>query len=323
MSEVVARILRAAGEIERPSIQAVVLAKDAQGGAFLIDRLTELGVTAQLASNGQMVLDLLSGNPDYNGLVVDAAVPHAEVEALAARANALRPATSSLAVIHLADGGGPGDKPQPSLPSNLILQSVALQDLGAALNAAGRSTALAAGEIQRQVEIIARAVIRLGQRLQAISHDGQDAPNPPQFDDVAEGPEASLDSAEAIASLRRLIRARRLRERFFEDARFGEPAWDILLDLSLAWFEGKAVSVSSVCIASGVPMTTAMRWINEMIDAGLIDRWIDPTDGRRNLVQIAPATRHAMVRYLLEIARIERLGSGPKVDAEAGASSPK
>lgn len=323
MSEVVARILRAAGEIERPSIQAVVLAKDAQGGAFLVDRLTELGVTAQLASNGQMVLDLLSGNPDYNGLVVDATVPHAEVEALAARANALRPATSSLAVIHLADGGVEGRKPQPSPPSNLILQSVALQDLGAALNAAGRSTALAAAEIQRQVEIIARAVIRLGQRLQAISHDGQDAPHPLQFDDVTEGQEAALDSAEAIASLRRLIRARRLRERFFEGARFGEPAWDILLDLSLAWFEGKAVSVSSVCIASGVPMTTAMRWINEMIDAGLIDRWIDPTDGRRNLVQIAPATRQAMVRYLLEIGRIDRSGPGARPEADQSASAPK
>jgi DNA-binding MarR family transcriptional regulator len=41
-----------------------------------------------------------------------------------------------------------------------------------------------------------------------------------------------------------------------------------------------------------------MRWINEMIEAGLIDRWIDPTDGRRNLMQVSPTTRDAMLRYL-------------------------
>lgn len=317
MSEVVTRILRAAGEVSRPSVQAVALAADPVRGAALVDRLTALGGTPRLAPDGQAAVELLAGDSEFNALVVDAQVPRAEVEALAARATALRPDNAGLAVIHLADGPGAGGGLAPVLPANLLLQTVAAQDLGAALDAAGRSVALAAADVQRQVEIIARAVIRLGQRLHTIAHE---SPVPAaEAEDTGDEQDPSFDSAEAIASLRRLIRSRRLRERFFQDARFGEPAWDILLDLSLAWFEDKAVSVSSVCIASGVPMSTAMRWISEMVDAGLIDRWIDPTDGRRNLVQIAPATRQAMLRYLAALNRSERAAT----TSTAPADSPK
>jgi len=35
-----------------------------------------------------------------------------------------------------------------------------------------------------------------------------------------------------------------------------DPAWDMLLDLTAARAESRAVSVSSLCIAAGVPTTT-------------------------------------------------------------------
>ena len=108
-----------------------------------------------------------------------------------------------------------------------------------------------------------------------------------------------------------------MRERFFKEARFGEPALDIILDLTLAWFECKNVAVSSLCIASGVPMSTAMRWINDMIEAGLINRWTDPVDGRRNLMQISPATRGAMLRYLAALNVSENAVSQSSQEAVA------
>ena len=40
------------------------------------------------------------------------------------------------------------------------------------------------------------------------------------------------------------------------DELFGEPAWDILLDLYIANVENKPVSVSSACIGSAAPPTT-------------------------------------------------------------------
>ncbi len=298
MSEVVARILRAAGHVGPPPLKVVALVTDPRRGASLVSQLSALGVTARLAPDGAVAADLLAGESEYNALVADASVPRERLDELVATITARRPATASLAVIHLVRGTDAPAEPVISRPNSAVVQSVAEQELAAALEMVSRSVALVAADVQRQVEIIARAVIRLGQRLHAINNDSPEPRPVMEVEDKLASEEASLDNAEAIESLRRLIRSRRLRERFFEDARFGEPAWDIMLDLSLAWFEGKAESVSSACIASGVPTSTAMRWINEMIDAGLIDRWIDPTDGRRNLVQIAPATRQAMLRYL-------------------------
>jgi hypothetical protein len=197
-----------------------------------------------------------------------------------------------------------------------LTQSVASQDLGAALDALSRSAALTAADVQRQVEIIARAAIRLGQRLNSINHITSAQPIFSELDDPVLDQEPSLDAAYTVVVLRRLIQERRIRERFFKDVRFGEPAWDIILDLTLAWFEGKTVAVSSLCIASGVPMSTAMRWINDMIEAGLIVRWIDPTDGRRNLMQISPATRDAMLRYLAALKVSENAVGHSSPEAE-------
>lgn len=317
MSEVVARILRAAGHVGPPPLQVVALALDPRRGAALVSRLSALGVTASLASDEAMAIDLVSGESEYNALVVDTSVPRDRLDELTAAITAKRPATASLAVIHLAQGAGTVAQQAASRPMHTVVQSVAEQELAAALEGVSRSVALVAADVQRQVEIIARAVIRLGQRLQTINNDSPEPRPAAALDDKVADQAAPLGNAEAIESLRRLIRSRRLRERFFEDARFGEPAWDIMLDLSLAWFEGKAVSVSSVCIASGVPTSTAMRWINEMIDAGLVDRWIDPTDGRRNLVQITPATRQAMLRYLAALKNSERASGAAATDSDA------
>ena len=71
--------------------------------------------------------------------------------------------------------------------------------------------------------------------------------------------------------VRRIIRQRQLRARFFEGDLFADPAWDMLLDLTAARAEHTRVSITSLCIASGVPPTTALRWIGQMTDAGLLE----------------------------------------------------
>lgn len=98
--------------------------------------------------------------------------------------------------------------------------------------------------------------------------------------------------------IRAHIRARRLRERFFAPSLFADPAWDILLDLAAARLEGRLVSVSSLCIAAAVPTTTALRWIKNLLDLGLLVRSADPTDARRAFIAMAPATIATMDRCL-------------------------
>jgi hypothetical protein len=58
-------------------------------------------------------------------------------------------------------------------------------------------------------------------------------------------------------TVRLVIRARRLRARYFREELFADPAWDMLLDLLQAEIAQLRVPVSSLCIAASVPATTA------------------------------------------------------------------
>ena len=91
---------------------------------------------------------------------------------------------------------------------------------------------------------------------------------------------------------------RRRRNAIFGNAEiFGEPAWDILLDLYIAHVENKPVSVSSACIGSAAPPTTGLRWLGVLTEEGLILREHDPEDQRRVLVRLSDRGLAAMDQY--------------------------
>lgn len=320
MTKHASRIMRGPGDGMMPRLRILAFASDAKRGGVLVDQLTALGVTSQLVVDDPVAVMPPSGDPEYDAVVVDAAVSPARIEELLAQVATIRPGKVPVGIIRMVEDLTLVSKPVTNRSLSPLTQSVASQDLGAALDALSRSAALTAADVQRQVEIIARAITRLGQRLNSITHSATTLPILSELDDPVLDQEPSLDVANTVSVLRRIIRERRVRERFFKEARFGEPAWDIILDLTLAWFEGKTVAVSSLCIASGVPMSTAMRWINEMIEVGLIDRWIDPTDGRRNLMQVSPNTRDAMLRYLAALNVSENAVSHSSPEAVAQGS---
>ena len=108
----------------------------------------------------------------------------------------------------------------------------------------------------------------------------------------------SLPDAKII---RKIIRARQARAQFFDAELFADPAWDILLDLAAAREERKRVSVTSLCLAAGVPPTTGLRWIAQMVDADLLVRIPDPHDRRRAHIALADPTADAMARYFAAI----------------------
>ncbi|HTM96170.1 MAG TPA: winged helix DNA-binding protein [Croceibacterium sp.] len=103
--------------------------------------------------------------------------------------------------------------------------------------------------------------------------------------------------------VRKIIRQRQLRARFFDGDLFADPAWDMLLDLTAARVEHTRVSVTSLCIASGVPPTTALRWIGQMTDAGLLQRVEDETDRRRAFITLTEKAVDAMARYFAELGK--------------------
>jgi hypothetical protein len=107
--------------------------------------------------------------------------------------------------------------------------------------------------------------------------------------------------------VRTIIRQRQLRAKFFAAALFADPAWDMLLDLTAARAEHARVSVTSLCIASGVPPTTALRWIGQMTCCGLLERVEDETDRRRAFIALSDAAAGSMARYFAEIGRAARV----------------
>ncbi|QIQ86159.1 winged helix DNA-binding protein [Erythrobacter sp.] len=123
---------------------------------------------------------------------------------------------------------------------------------------------------------------------------------PPAPAAAAPAPVVDLDQRRRRHAVlaRKTYAARRRRGAIFGDEEiFGEPAWDILLDLYIAHVERKPVSVSSACIGSAAPPTTGLRWLGVLADRGLVAREHDPEDQRRVLVRLTESGLEAMDRY--------------------------
>lgn len=102
----------------------------------------------------------------------------------------------------------------------------------------------------------------------------------------------------------RSLNNRRARSRHFDTSDlFGEPAWDILLDLYVHQFKNHDVSVKAASIGSGAPASTALRWLKILEKRGLIFSDLDPSDHRRRFVRLTPSGYESMTRYLDDIAR--------------------
>jgi hypothetical protein len=145
---------------------------------------------------------------------------------------------------------------------------------------------------------LADEVARIAKTLQTLASEepGRAAAPPP-------APRGQTGQAGDAAIIRAIIRVRRLRNQFFPAELFADPAWDMLLDLTAARLEGRAVAVSSLCIASAVPPTTALRWIKTLTDAKLFERVADSNDGRRVFIELTEVAEMGMMAYLTQMQR--------------------
>ncbi|KTE77984.1 DNA repair protein RadC [Sphingopyxis sp. A083] len=81
---------------------------------------------------------------------------------------------------------------------------------------------------------------------------------------------------------------------------FGEPAWDMLVDLFIHQSRGQPLSMSSLCITAAIPTSSAMKLIQRLCDAGILARSPDAHDGRRSLVSLTPEVAHRLRAYFAE-----------------------
>lgn len=97
--------------------------------------------------------------------------------------------------------------------------------------------------------------------------------------------------------------ARRRRQEFLPDVSdlLREPVWDMLLDLFVAGQRGDYISISSACIGSAAPSSTALRIIGVLEARAAIVIEPDPFDKRRRFVKLSPTMQQQMADYLTHI----------------------
>ena len=88
--------------------------------------------------------------------------------------------------------------------------------------------------------------------------------------------------------VKRLISERRQRGTFFPGELFADPAWELLLALTLAQAQGRRTSITTLCNQVEIPASTALRWIAKLTDQGLFIRRDDETDKRRKFIELSP-----------------------------------
>ena len=99
------------------------------------------------------------------------------------------------------------------------------------------------------------------------------------------------------------LQARRLRHSHFPEKLFGEPAWDMLLELLNSGEEGRVMSVTELCEVARVPGQVAWRWISVMEGEGLVLRQPDPNDPSSEVIQLEPNTRATFRRYFDDLSK--------------------
>lgn len=103
--------------------------------------------------------------------------------------------------------------------------------------------------------------------------------------------------------LRDFVELRNEKIRSFSPDLFSDPCWNMLIDLALSTEEGKAISVTSLCLASGVSTTTALRRIEDMIEFGLLERVPDKSDKRRQTMKLTRTGAEKVRSVVLSFAQ--------------------
>ncbi|MES2290343.1 MAG: hypothetical protein V4530_11460 [Pseudomonadota bacterium] len=104
-----------------------------------------------------------------------------------------------------------------------------------------------------------------------------------------------LRLARAIERVSAVIELRKRRDALFGREIFGEPAWEILLDLFIGRAKERKTSSTSAAIASRAPMTTALRYLSILEEHGLIIKRTAEHDLRVHYVQLTDDAYQAII----------------------------
>ncbi|WP_119744366.1 helix-turn-helix transcriptional regulator [Sphingobium terrigena] len=118
--------------------------------------------------------------------------------------------------------------------------------------------------------------------------------------DISDDPSISPTATEAeIGEIARQFHRFSLRRSEALGQPVSDPGWNMLLALVADMAEYRPSCVTSLCYASGAPMTTALRHLARLESSGLIYRREHRHDSRKSIMEAAPRTMAVMYDLIL------------------------
>ena len=108
-------------------------------------------------------------------------------------------------------------------------------------------------------------------------------------------PESRSESLLDEHKIRRILVARRIRERLLGADLFADPAWDLLLAALAADLGRKPADLSDLCQTWNIPSSVAERWIRKLEKDGWLN--LSGTDREPWQIELTPEGAARLRRY--------------------------
>ena len=110
-----------------------------------------------------------------------------------------------------------------------------------------------------------------------------------------------VDQVDLIARAEKYLDWGRLKSRILDagNGLFANSCWNMCLDIYICDLKDQRVTVSAIAHSSGIPMTTAMRYINVMVEQGLLTKTPNAADNRMIFVSVSTDCSEKIEELLL------------------------
>ncbi|QTD55469.1 helix-turn-helix domain-containing protein [Parasphingorhabdus cellanae] len=135
-------------------------------------------------------------------------------------------------------------------------------------------------EVGVEIAAIKNALVAAAKKVDTLSELITVSDNLISKDDCSTADE--MDNAELINRAETMLRWSRLKANMLNMGAglFTDSCWNMCLDIYVCDLKDEKITVSSIAHSSGIPMTTAMRYINVMVEEGLLEKSPNPSDNR-------------------------------------------
>lgn len=244
------------------------------------DAIANLGYTVKSATSAPDALKQIAESQDIGVVITDVEMPTMDgislLSEISNRFSLNRPIVTLVLTGH--SSVQVATKAMQSQATDMLSKPVSIEQLAEALRRASAYHFAMANRFQ---------ITALTKRL-----------DPPVVRDRPAKRNSRPTEEELQAFTRMLLKFQHNKSKFFDPTVLTGPSWEILLDIADATLRGEAVPASSASASTHVPLSTALRHVNNLVNAGLVRRWTDPTDKRRTLLELEPHAVAAMQRYL-------------------------